>query len=91
VCYVTDVAGHAANVAALLEFLRDADVAYLEAVFLDVDREHAARKAHLTAAQSGALARQAGVKSAIPFHFSTRYYGREAELRREFEQAYRSR
>lgn len=87
VCYVTDVAGHANNTQALIEFLEDADVVFIEAVFLAVDREHAERKAHLTAHQAGCIARAAHARTAIPFHFSPRYMGREDELRREFEKA----
>ncbi len=88
-CYVTDVAGHDDNRHALIALLREADVAFIEAVFLDEDREHAARKAHLTAAQAGAIARAAGVKVAVPFHFSTRYFPEEQRLREEFERSYR--
>lgn len=88
VCYVTDVAGHADNTAALIEFLRGADAVFIEAVFLDRDAEHAARKAHLTASQAGAIARAAGVSTAVPFHFSTRYYGHGEDLRREFEHGF---
>jgi ribonuclease Z len=88
VCYVTDVAGHERNKNALIEFLRDADLVFIEAVFLQADAEHAANKAHLMATQAGAIARAAGVKSAVPFHFSTRYYGREQDVRREFEQSF---
>jgi ribonuclease Z len=89
VCYVTDVAGHDDNRRALIALLREADIAFIEAVFLDEDREHAARKAHLTAAQAGAIAREAGVKAAVPFHFSTRYFPEEQRLRTEFERNYR--
>ena len=89
VCYVTDVAGHDDNRRALVAFLQDADVAFIEAVFLDQDREHAARKAHLTAAQAGSMARAARVKAAVPFHFSTRYFPDEGPLREEFERSYR--
>jgi ribonuclease Z len=89
VCYVTDVAGHESNRRELVAFLQDADIAFIEAVFLDRDREHAQRKAHLTAAQAGALARTAAVKAAVPFHFSTRYFPDERELRAEFERNYR--
>jgi ribonuclease Z len=88
VCYVTDVAGHADNRRELISFLRDADVAFIEAVFLEQDREHAERKAHLTASQAGAIARAAGVKVAVPFHFSARYFPEEQPLREEFERSY---
>jgi ribonuclease Z len=88
VCYVTDVAGHDDNTRGLIEFLRDADLAFIEAVFLEADAQHAANKAHLMAKQAGAIARAAGVKSAVPFHFSTRYFGREEDVRREFAQEF---
>jgi ribonuclease Z len=90
VCYVTDVAGSECNRSALAEFVRDADLLFIEAVFLDGDREHAERKAHLTARAAGAISRAAGVKSAVPFHFSPRYMGRENELRQEFAGAWRA-
>ena len=88
ICYVTDVADNERNRAALATFLKDADYLFIEAVFLDADRAHAERKAHLTARAAGAIARAAGVKSAVPFHFSPRYLGREAELRGEFADAW---
>ena len=88
VCYVTDVAGHERNRKALIEFLRDADMAFIEAVFLEQDAEHAARKAHLTAAESGAIARAAKVRVAVPFHFSTRYFGHHEALKSEFDRSF---
>jgi ribonuclease Z len=89
VCYVTDVADNARNRAAIAEFARDADLLFIEAVFLEKDRDHAERKAHLTARAAGEIARAAAVRSAVPFHFSPRYLGREDELRREFSDAWR--
>jgi ribonuclease Z len=89
VCYVTDVAGHERNTQSLIDFLDRADVLFIEAVFLDEDREHADRKAHLTARHAGYIARAARAKNAIPFHFSPRYLGREDELRREFDASWR--
>ena len=88
ICYVTDVADNERNQAALATFLQGADLLFIEAVFLDSDRAHAERKAHLTARAAGAIARAAGVKSAVPFHFSPRYLGREADLRGEFAEAW---
>lgn len=84
VCYVTDVADNPGNREALARFLQGADLLFIEAVFLEADREHAERKAHLTARAAGEIARQAGVRNAVPFHFSPRYLGREDELRAEF-------
>lgn len=90
VCYVTDVAGHARNAERIREFVRDADLLFIETVFLEADRELAARKAHLTTSQAGEIARAAGVRHAETFHFSARYRdaGEEAH-RREFQRAWR--
>jgi ribonuclease Z len=89
VCYVTDVSGNDRNREKLEEFVRGADLLFIETVFLDADRELAARKAHLTTAQAGEIARAAGVKHAETFHFSARYrdFGPEAHYR-EFARAF---
>ncbi len=88
ICYVTDLADNERNRGALAAFLKGADLLFIEAVFLDADRALAERKAHLTARAAGSIARAAGIKSAVPFHFSPRYMGRESELRREFTDAW---
>lgn len=87
VCYVTDVAESERNLAALAAFVQGADLLFIEAVFLAEDRELAHRKGHLTAHCAAAIAREARVKAAVPFHFSTRYMDREPDLRREFAEA----
>jgi len=89
VCYVTDVADNEHNRDALVRFLQGADLLFIETVFLDEDRQHAERKAHLTARAAGEIARAAAVRNAEPFHFSPRYLGRENELRAEFATAWR--
>jgi ribonuclease Z len=78
--YVTDLRCTKENVRALDALLQGVDLLYIESVFLDADREHAVRKNHLTARQAGWIARQIGAKAVVPFHFSPRYEGREAEL-----------
>ena len=81
--YVTDLRYTDSNVAALAALLGGVDVLFIESVFLDQDREQAARKNHLTARQAGGIARLVGAKSLVPFHFSPRYEGRAAELQAE--------
>ena len=76
IVYVTDVVFNESNLARIAALARDADVLFIESVFLDADREHAARKQHLTARQAGTIARAAGARKVIPFHFSPRYKGR---------------
>ena len=88
IAYVTDAAWSEDNRAAIVALARDADLFYIEAPFLDEDAELAARKRHLTAAQAGRLAREAGAKRMIPFHFSPRYSDREEALRDEAEAAF---
>jgi ribonuclease Z len=81
--YVVDAVHHAENARRIVELVEEADVLFIEAAFLEADAERAARTYHLTAAQAGRLARRAGVKRMVPFHFSTRYSGRPEPLRRE--------
>jgi ribonuclease Z len=90
VCYVTDVSGHARNREKLEEFVRGADLLFIETVFLHADQELATRKAHLTTTEAGEIARAAGVRQAETFHFSGRYRDLGAEAHhREFLQAWR--
>jgi ribonuclease Z len=84
IAYVTDTAFTPENAARIVELARGADYLFIEATFLDADRELARERHHLTALQAGQMARQAGVARAIPFHFSPRYQGMEDRLRVEF-------
>ena len=86
--YVTDIAFHEDNVRRVVELVRGADLLFIESVFLDADVGHAREKKHLTARQAGTMARAAGARIVIPFHFSPRYARREAELRAELAAAF---
>jgi ribonuclease Z len=86
--YVTDLRASEANVAQLQRLLAGCDVLYIESVFLDADRAHAERKNHLTARQAGEIARRLGARAIVPFHFSPRYAGRDAELLAEAQAAF---
>jgi len=85
--YVTDVVFHDANFERIVELVRGADVLFIETVFLDEDVAHASEKQHLTARQAGRIARAAGARNVVPFHFSPRYTERAADLQRELEAA----
>ncbi|HJS75919.1 MAG TPA: MBL fold metallo-hydrolase [Burkholderiales bacterium] len=85
ICYITDIRYHAENEARAARLAADADLFFIESVFLSPQADHAARKFHLTAAQAGRIARAARAKTVIPFHFSPRYEGRGAELVAELE------
>jgi ribonuclease Z len=88
IAYVTDAAHHAQNVRAIVDLAAQADLLFIECTFLEADSADAARKCHLTARQAGDIARAAGVAVLVPFHFSPRYTGREAELRAEAQAAF---
>jgi ribonuclease Z len=86
--YVVDALYCPANIDAIVTLARNADVLFIEAVFLEADAERAAARYHLTARQAGELARRAGVRRFVPFHFSPRYNDREHVLRWEAETAF---
>lgn len=89
ICYVTDVVFHEANMERIVRLARGADCLFIECVFLDADASHAREKQHLTARQAGTIARLAGARSVVPFHFSPRYTGRTDLLRAELDAAFR--
>ena len=89
ICYVTDVAYTNANATRIVALAAGADMLYIEAAFAHEDAERARNRFHLTTRQAGELARRAGATLAIPFHFSPRYLEREAELRAQFDAAFR--
>lgn len=86
--YVTDLRYTEANVETLAQLLAGVDLLFIESVFLDEDRDHAARKNHLTAQQAGLIARRTGAAAVLPFHFSPRYEGRSAALVAEMHSAW---
>ncbi len=86
--YVTDVIGHAENCGKIVALVRGADLLFIEAMFLDEDAHHAARKFHLTAGQAGAIARAAQAGAVIPFHVSARYAGDESRVAEELQRAF---
>lgn len=88
IAYVVDAAYHPANAAKIVSLARNADALFIEAAFLDADSEIATNKRHLTARQAGDLAREAGAKRIVPFHFSARYSGLGKRLVEEAEAAF---
>jgi len=66
----------------------EADHLFIEAAFLEKDRETAKRKYHLTAREAGLVARRAGVKQFTLLHFSPRYSGQEEAFLKEAMEEY---
>jgi ribonuclease Z len=52
---------------------QDADIAFVEGMFLPEDAEHADTKGHLTAVDAARIASRAGVRRAVLIHISPRY------------------
>ncbi len=73
ITYATDIAMTAENARRLIGFSRDSDLLFCEAYFLEKDRKLALGRQHLTARACGEIARRAGVRKLVPFHFSPKY------------------
>jgi ribonuclease Z len=89
ICYITDVGPSPENRRKIVEFVSGSDHLFVEAAFLDSDRDAARQKHHLTAALAGELAGRAGVKQMTPFHFSPRYSDQGHLLQEEAQRAFR--
>jgi ribonuclease Z len=89
IAYVTDAAYTSSNEEKIIFLSRGADHLFIEAPFLEIDRDIAKSKHHLTAQQAGLLAKAAEVRKMTIFHYSPRYSERssllEAEARNAFE------
>jgi ribonuclease Z len=88
ITYVVDTAYQAENARRIVELARGSDVLYIEASFLHEDLAHAMAKHHLTARQAGLLARAAGAKRLVPFHYSQKYAGGGERLYTEAHAAF---
>jgi ribonuclease Z len=89
IAYVADCRYSEGNRSKIIELASGADLFFCEGAFADQDRERAEERAHLTARQAGELAREAGAKKLILFHFSPRYEKEGDALAREAEEAFR--
>ncbi len=88
IAYVVDARYEADNENKIVTLAREADILYCEAPYLERDAEKARERYHLTARQAGIMARKAGVRKLVVFHFSPRYTGLGEELVGEAEKAF---
>jgi len=86
--YIADVAPTVDNLEKIRNFVAGADHLFIEAAFLEADRDRALQKRHLTAGLAGRLAADAGVKQLTPFHFSPRYTDQGHRLEEEARRAF---
>ncbi len=87
--YVVDARYDEENERKIVELARGADIFYCEAPYLDGDADKARDRYHLTARQAGIMAKQAGVRELVVFHFSPRYTGLGHEIEAEARDAFR--
>jgi ribonuclease Z len=78
--YVVDTAYHPRCRDRLAAILSEANHLFLEARFLEEDRDRAAERAHLSTTQCAELARELRAKRLTPIHFSTRNEGQSARF-----------
>ncbi|MEF8792449.1 ribonuclease Z [Thiohalorhabdus sp.] len=90
IAYVVDARYSEANAHRIADLASGADRLYIEAAFAEADADRAATTNHLTARQAGQLARAAGIRELVPFHFSSRYQGRFELLEEEAFEAFRN-
>jgi len=88
IAYVTDAVFSEENAKRIVALADGVDILFIESAFLHEEAERAAKKYHLTARQAGTLARLAGVKRMIQFHFSPKYKGAGNLLIDEANQAF---
>ncbi|HWP57234.1 MAG TPA: MBL fold metallo-hydrolase [Candidatus Acidoferrales bacterium] len=84
IAYVVDNRYCERNIERVVGLAADADLFYCEAAFSRAEQARAWERYHLTAEQAGRLARRAGARRFVPFHFSARY---ESEPNRLLEEA----
>ncbi|NPA53301.1 MAG: ribonuclease Z [Aquificae bacterium] len=73
ISYITDVLYSKENKEKIINLVKESDVLYCEAPFLEEDEEQASKVYHLTSKQAAEIAKEANVKKLIVFHFSRRY------------------
>lgn len=77
--YVMDHAATEENAAKIRALCHQADEVYVEAYYMLEDHELAERNKHSMAGFTARVLREAGVKRAIPIHFSRRYQDEEGQ------------
>jgi len=90
ITYITDIIGSNENIKKAIELAKYSTHLFIEAPFLDKDKDIAKTKYHLTAKQAGFIGARAHVKNLTTFHFSPRYFGRENDIIEEAMKTFQS-
>jgi ribonuclease Z len=88
IAYVTDAGFTPENAQAIVDLAQGADSLFIETAFTHEEEQRAAEKYHLTARQAGWLAREAGARRLVPFHFSPKHSEEADRLVREAMEAF---
>lgn len=88
ITYISDVVYSDSNISKIVNLAEKSDFLFIEAAFMDKDKDIALNKLHLTTRQAGILAAKAKVKKLVVFHFSPRYSGMEDQLYKEVFEAF---
>lgn len=88
IAYVVDTLYSPEVESKVLELAQGADLFFCEAAYQSKDRKKARTNHHLCADQAGLMARKAGAKKFIPFHFSWCYNGAIRPIEREAKKAF---
>jgi len=91
ISYVVDLIGSDENRENVVQLVKVSDLLYIEAYFLDEDRERAKERYHLTAKEAGRIAAEAGVGRIETMHYSPKYMDRPERPAREAEDEFRRR
>jgi ribonuclease Z len=73
ISYVMDVSPTDENIKKIIEFVKDSNILFCEAYFLEKDIDRANQRHHLTASIAGRIAKEANVETLHIMHFSPKY------------------
>lgn len=87
--YVVDTLGSEENIKKIIDLVRGSDILYIEAYFLNKDKDRAKERYHLTAQEAGRIARDSGTAKMVVFHFSPKYIDIPEEIVKEAEEEFK--
>ena len=90
IAYVVDAGCGEVNGQRIVSLAGGANLLFIEAAFLQEDRDRAEATAHLTALQAGQLGARARVHRVVPFHFSPKYTHDGQRVLDEVQEGFRS-
>ncbi len=85
ISFVMDVAPTNENIEKIIKFVKNSDILFCEAFFLNKDKERALERNHLTAAVTGKIAKEANIGELKILHISPKYIENPEEVYREVE------